>query len=163
MQKKSVGRPAKPRARFFSLDASPDIISNKADCLAALLPDTSRAVVNDLASVSVSFNLMKQLQKKTDLAGKGRGRRATIHIGMLYAECALVHEKHSQHRADEVLRSLGGWEEEARALTQEPEVIAYAKAILRDSGVRLGGSHRQQIRNGLKYLGISPLFHAVTP
>ncbi len=86
-----------------------------------------------------------------------------IHIATLYAECALVHERHTGTCADITLRALGGWEEESRQSPNKiPTVEKYATAILTEAGIRLVSSKRQQIRNGLKYLDISPLFHAVT-
>ena len=163
MQKRKVGRPTKPRQRFFSLDASSPGLSETAKRLTLLLPNCHDTVIKDLAAVSISFKLMMQLQKECRLAGRGRGRRALIHIATLYAECALVNERHTGACAHKTLSSMGGWEEDSRQASHKiPTVENYVTAILTDAGIRLVSSKRQQIRNGLKYLGISPLFHAVT-
>lgn len=163
MMKRPVGRPPKPRTKFFSVTLSPDILSRSEIGLAARLPSATAQIIKDLALVSASFQLMTTLQKEADLTGKGSGRRANVHVGMLYAECALVNQRHSGLCADKALRSLGGWEEDSRGEEPHlvPEVLQYAKAILEGTGMRVVGSHRQQLRNGLKYLGINPLFHAM--
>jgi hypothetical protein len=163
MQKRKVGRPVKPKQKFFSVDASSLVLSETAQRLAVLLPNCNNRVIKDLAAVSISFNLMMRVQKNCSLAGRGRGRRAMVHVASLYAECALVNERHTGACAQKTLSTMGGWEEESRQSSHTvPTVEKYATAILTDAGIRLVSSKRQQIRNGLKYLGISPLFHAVT-
>lgn len=161
MIRRSVGRPRKMRLNFFSTSITPVTLLKVAKNLAACMPEISSEIIDDLAATATSFQLMSQLQKSANLIGKGSGRRATIHVGMLYAECALIHEKHSSQSAHNSLKSMGGWEEESRGESC-PQVVKYVKAILEVSGVRIVGSQRQQVRNSLKYLGISPLFHAVT-
>lgn len=163
MQKRKVGRPAKPKQKFFSIDASSLVLSETSQRLAVLLPNSNSTVIKDLAAVSISFNLMMQVQKNCSLAGRGRGRRAMIHIATLYAECALVNERHTGACAHKTLSTMGGWEEESRKSSHKvPTLEEYATAILTDAGIQLTSSKRHQIRNGLKYLDISPLFHAVT-
>ncbi len=148
------GRPKKINQKFFTESSSAGEIASISSSIGNSLPGINKLTLDALASISKSFTLMKSLQTNATLKGKGRGRRATIHAHLLFAECAILSEMQTGIAAYDALKKLGGWYEESQQseVVCQSDIIRYAEAILDLNKAKMPGSYRQQIRQAMKYV-----------
>jgi hypothetical protein len=89
---KKLGRPRKKIDKFFTEEASVDYIKELSASISGNLGVPDGGLTISLAVAAVSYSVMEQVRHQAPLKRKKKGNRSNIHLSMLLADCAEIHE-----------------------------------------------------------------------
>jgi len=124
---KKRGRPLKKIVKFFTEESSVEYIKELSASISFNLGVPDGDLTTSLAVAAVSYSVMEQVRYQAPIKNKRRGNRPNIHLTVLLADCAVIHEEFTGEDAKSALRKIGGWAEDTG---KPPTVLKYAEAVL---------------------------------